>query len=62
LSKYELTPEGNTKVNFSTATAFVRKYVVYKKPLMLTNNHKGVRLNLDAGWIIIEKKWYPINK
>lgn len=55
----EITPKGNTKVNFEAATAYVRKYVVHKKPVMLTSSHKGSRLTLDVGWLIIEQEWYP---
>jgi len=31
----------------------------HKKPVMLTSSHKGSRLTLDAGWLIIEQEWYP---
>jgi hypothetical protein len=62
LSEHEITPSSNTKVIFGAATAFVRKYSVNKKPIMLTNNHKGTRITLDAGWLIIDQEWYPFKK
>jgi len=58
LNNHEIAPKANTKVNFESATAFVRKSVECSKPIMLTGNHKGKRVTLDLGWIIIDQQWY----
>jgi hypothetical protein len=52
----------NTKINLAAATAFVRKHVEYKRPVMLTGNHKGTRHTLEVGWLIIEQQWYTEKK
>jgi hypothetical protein len=62
LSANEITPPNNTRINFEAATAFVRKCVINKKPIRLTGGHKGSRVTLDAGWILIEQAWYPVAK
>jgi hypothetical protein len=54
----ELTPPGGTKVNFEAAVVFARKIVVAKKPIMLSS-HRGMKANVDYGWLIIEERWYP---
>ncbi len=51
-------PDPDTKIMFAAATAFVRKYVISKKPIQLTAAHKGSRITLDQGWIIIDQRWY----
>ena len=55
----EITPPVDSKVNFESATAFVRKCIINKKPIMLTGGDRGVRAALDAGWIIIDQQWFP---
>lgn len=57
--RYELNPPGGTKVNFATAVVFARKIIVSKKPIMLTSSHRGMKANVENGWLIIEQKWYP---
>jgi len=57
--KFEISPPPLTKVNFAAATAFVRKFVIKKKIIRLTGDHRGRELMLDLGYIIIEKEWYP---
>ena len=54
----ELNPPGGTKVNFEAAVVFARKIVVSKKPMMLTGAHRGMKANVDLGWLIIEERWY----
>jgi len=56
---HELSPPGGTKVNFAAAMIFARKIIVSKKPIMLTSSHKGMKANVELGWLIIEQKWYP---
>jgi hypothetical protein len=58
----EISPPENTKVNFRAASAFVRKYVRFKKPIRFTSRDRGVRLKLDSGYIIIEQKWRSTGK
>ena len=62
MSNTEISPKINAKINFESATAFVRKYTPNKKPVMLTGNHKGSRVTLDAGWLIIDQQWYAEKK
>lgn len=59
MSQSEITPSANTRVNFEAATAFIRKYCIQKKPIMLTGRDRGSRVTLDAGWIIVDQQWFP---
>ena len=54
----EITPLGGTRINFEAAVVFARKIVVSKKPIMLTGAHRGMKANVDLGWLIIEERWY----
>ena len=54
----EITPPGGTKINFEAAVVFARKIVVSKKPIMLTGAHRGMKANIDLGWLIVEERWY----
>ncbi|MGD0406855.1 MAG: hypothetical protein ABSB10_09435 [Candidatus Bathyarchaeia archaeon] len=58
----EFTPPVDTRINFESATAFVRKCTPNKKPIMLTGRDKGIRVALDAGWIIIDQQWFPTKR
>jgi hypothetical protein len=54
----ELTPPSGTKINFGAAVVFARKIDMAKKLVALTGAHRGMRANLDRGWLIIEQQWY----
>ena len=60
--KSEISPPENTKVNFRAATAFVRNYRLFKKPIKFTSRDRGVRIRLDSGFIIIEQRWQSIGE
>lgn len=51
-------PTPNTKIIFASATAFVRKYTVGKKQIKFTSSHRGTRISLNQGYIIIDRRWY----
>lgn len=58
----ELSPEENTKINFFAASAFIRKYKVFPKPIVLTGKDRGRRISLDKGYLIIDRKWRSTRK
>jgi len=58
----EISPPENTKVNFRAATAFVRKYEPSRRPIKFTSGHRGNRIKLESGYIIIEQRWRSSNK
>ena len=60
--KSEISPPENTKVNFRTATAFVRGYKLFKKPIRFTSRDRGVRIKLNSGFIIIEQRWQSVGR
>jgi hypothetical protein len=55
----ELTPIGGTRINFEAGVVFARKIMVSKKPIVLTGAHRGMKANVDMGWLIIEQRWFP---
>jgi hypothetical protein len=62
MSESEITPLADTRVNFEAATAFVRKCIPHNKPIMLTGRDKGIRVTLDAGYLIIDQQWFPAKR
>jgi len=58
-NRYEITPDAGTKVNFESAAVFARKIVISKKPVMLTGSHRGMKAEVEIGWLIVDQKWYP---
>ena len=53
-----ISPDELTQVNFSAASAYVRDYKTYHKPVFNSFNHRCQLVKLDSGYIIIEKQWF----
>lgn len=60
LYSQELFPPGDTKVFFSTATAFVRKMTI-GKVIRLTGGDRGRTGNLESGYILIDQAHFAVN-
>ena len=60
----DITPDADTKVHFSVATAFVRDARIFDhaKPIVLSAGHRGIRVSLDTGYILVEREWFSIKK
>lgn len=61
---FSISPDPDTKVNFRAATAHVRDAEIYNhdKPIYLSSRHRGIRVKLDIGYILIERKWFSTKK
>lgn len=46
-------------IRFERAVAFVRKYSVSPKPVRVWKGHRGTRIKMWNGFLIIEKAWHP---
>jgi hypothetical protein len=60
----DLIPAADTKVHFNAATAFVRdaRIVNHEKPIFLSGAHRGIRVTLDSGYILVEREWFSVKK
>lgn len=53
----DISPPANTKINFHASTAFVRKFSIFKRPIKFTSGHRGRRIGLHSGYLIIDQRW-----
>ena len=51
-------PPPLTRINFRSATAFVRKIILGKKIIQLSKTHRGRTASMDDGWLIIDQQWH----
>jgi len=60
----DISPPPDTKVHFLAATAHVRDARIYNhnKPIQLSSGHRGIRVSLDIGYILIERRWFSTKK
>jgi hypothetical protein len=60
----DLSPPPDTKVHFKAATAFVRDAKIHnhKKPTRFTSSHRGIRVTLDIGYVLVERRWFSSKK
>lgn len=60
----DISPSPDTKVHFHVATAYVRDARIHnhKKPIRLSSRHKGIRVTLRTGYILIERRWYSAGR
>jgi hypothetical protein len=54
------TPPPDTKIHFYTATAYVRNAEIHNhnKPVPVFGGHRGIRVTLEIGYILIERRWF----
>jgi len=60
LYSQDLFPPGDTKVFFSTATAFVRDITIGTKLIMLTGGDRGMTGSLESGYILIDQAHFAV--
>ena len=58
----DISPPADTKINFRAATAFVRRYKIFPRPIRFTSRDRGTRIGLDSGYVIIDQKWRSTGK
>lgn len=49
-------------IYFASATAYARKISILPRLVRLTGGHRGQMAKLELGYLIIEKRWYPVKK